>query len=302
MRFNFRVGKDIGRELAKPPPDQFFLEFLALGRAHARQDDHGPAARPCSLRRAIYAPRCCGKALAAVGREMVLAAFAGAPSLQPALLRQPRSRGPHQSFIETEGGRQADQAAKCDGAAPRHDGVAEDGHDQRSAAQRPLTAIARDQLRSGSGSGGVSGHFGPFLKGTRRVAIYDTENVDFVSFVYQNVLKLAKSTGQVCIRKRWIRSSRRRRGWMKMRSNGGFSTVSTPRRKSSPRIGCRSATAIPWFVRSPSTPIRRSSACCRKAIGSRARRRSSARRSSSPKSRMKAVMARISTARPRPWA
>ncbi len=90
---------------------------------------------------------------------MVFAEFAGAVPLQPPVLREARGRGPDQPLIESKGRRQRDQAAQGDGSTPRHDGIAEYGHDERAASQRPLPAKAGDEF-SGSG-GGVGGHFSP---------------------------------------------------------------------------------------------------------------------------------------------
>ena len=44
-------------------------------------------------------------------------------------------------------------------ASPGHDGIAEQRHDERAAAQRPLAAKARDQF-GGGGSGGGRGEGG----------------------------------------------------------------------------------------------------------------------------------------------
>src|SRR5216683_5834427 len=75
-RIELGVSKYIGRELTKPPPDQFFSEFLLLRRAHGRQDNQGPAARPFLIRFTVNSLRRLGEALASVMRQMVFAEFA----------------------------------------------------------------------------------------------------------------------------------------------------------------------------------------------------------------------------------
>ena len=111
------------------------------------------------------------ESVAAVVRQPIFAELAGAASLEPAVLRQPRGRGAHQAFIQAERRRQCDQAAESDGPATRHDGIAEQRHDQRTAAQRPLPAKSSHQLGGGSeGNGSVFGHVRSVLK----AHLYDT--------------------------------------------------------------------------------------------------------------------------------
>ncbi len=104
----------------------------------------------------------------------------GAAPLEPAVLREARGRGPHQPLIESERRRQGDQAAEGDGAAPRHDGIAEYGHDERTAAQRPLAAKARDEFGGGGGSfSGGGGAVRSFFAIVARSICCDTKIIDF---------------------------------------------------------------------------------------------------------------------------
>src|SRR5882724_8442323 len=73
-RIELGVGKYIGRELAKPSPDQFFSEFLPRCRPRGRQDNQGPAARPFRIRFAVNAPRRLGESLAPGARYRSLPA------------------------------------------------------------------------------------------------------------------------------------------------------------------------------------------------------------------------------------
>ncbi len=128
------------------------LSLLALGGPHRRQRPPSPAAGPFAVRLAVNALRRLGESFAAVLRQTVLAELAGAPPLEPTVLGQPRGRGAHQALIQAKGRRQRNQAAQGDRAAARHDGIAEQGHDQRAAAQRPLTAKAGDQFGGSTAS------------------------------------------------------------------------------------------------------------------------------------------------------
>src|SRR5258707_3320336 len=92
-------------------------------------------------------------------RQMVFAEFSRAASLEPACLGKSCGRRSHQPLIESKGRRQSNQAAERNGPTPRQDGITEQGHDERAASQRPLTAKARDELSGGGGS--VIRHFSP---------------------------------------------------------------------------------------------------------------------------------------------
>src|ERR1700730_3131224 len=153
------MSKYVGREFAKPSPDQFFFDFLPFRGAHGGQNHQRPATRPFRVRCAVDAPRRLGEPLAPVMRQTVFAEFAGAVSLEPTVLCEPCRRGSYQALIEPKRSRQGNEASQGDGTTARHDRIDENGHDERAASQGPLPAKASNEISSGGGGG--DGHFWP---------------------------------------------------------------------------------------------------------------------------------------------
>src|SRR5882757_1233606 len=239
-RIKFRMRKNRGGNLAEPAPDQFLADGAPLGRAHRRHDDQGPSARPLRVRFAVNALRRLGEAFATVLRQPILAELALTAAREPAVLNEPGSRRAHQPLIQPKRRRQVDQAAQSNGAAPRHDGVPKQGHDERSAAQRALPAKASNQFDSAGG--GVFGH----VRRSKSADCYDTKNIAFPYFLYHYNAIGHQRRHEVCTRKAWMRKPRtRRRRSTKAHSNSASWPVWTPRKRSSPRTGCPPATAIP---------------------------------------------------------
>jgi hypothetical protein len=64
---------------------------------------------------------------------------------EPSFGRQPRDGGPHQPLGQPEGPGKVDQAAEGHGPAAGRDGITEDRHEQRPAAQWALAVKAAQQ-------------------------------------------------------------------------------------------------------------------------------------------------------------
>src|SRR5580658_10037308 len=106
---------------------------------------------------------------------MVFAELAGTPPFEPSILGETRGRGSYQPLIQSKRLRQGNQAAESDGAAARHEGVAENRHEERPTPQRPLAAETREEFCGG----GAFAHFSHCSMKFHR----DTENIDFCYFL-----------------------------------------------------------------------------------------------------------------------
>ena len=154
VRRVLRMREHAVADFAEPAPGEIASQRLPFRSRHGRQDHQSPAARPLRCRTAVNPHGGFGKALAPAGREPILAQVADAAGIEPSLLSKTRCCSAHQALVEAEGRRNANEAAKRNRAAPRHDAVAEDRHDERAGAQRALTAEARDE--SGRNGGKTS--------------------------------------------------------------------------------------------------------------------------------------------------
>ena len=148
------MREHIGGDLAEAAPHQFLANLISLGSPHRRHDDQRPAAGPGRIGFAVDALGGLREPGASILRQVIFAELARPAPLQPAVVREPRGRGAHQTFIQPKGSRELNQAAQGDGPAPRHDGIAEQRHDERTAAQRALAAKSGDQIGGGGEGGG----------------------------------------------------------------------------------------------------------------------------------------------------
>jgi hypothetical protein len=85
-----------------------------------------------------------GEARTSVVRQAIEADATAALRADPLLVGEPADGRAHVSIGDAEWTRELDEAAECDDAAARCDCIAEDRHEQRAAAQWPLTAKACD--------------------------------------------------------------------------------------------------------------------------------------------------------------
>ena len=150
----FGMCEDAVADFAEPAPREIASQRLPFCSRHRRQDHQSPAPRPLRCRTAVNPRGGFGKALSPAGGEPVLAQVADAAGIEPSLLGEARCCGAHQALVEAEGRRNANEAAQRNRAAPRHDAVAEDRHDERAGAQRALMAEARDESGRNGGKGG----------------------------------------------------------------------------------------------------------------------------------------------------
>ena len=149
--------------------------------------------------------------------------------------------------LRPKGAASSNQAAERDGAAARQQRVAEQGHDQRSGAQRALAAKARDELGGGGRRRGSRRRMhGCKCKRSRRQMTHKKLKLCIFCVTMASTSRQAAATargGRMYTQALDVHGDSRRRPSTSRSASGAFRRASIARRRSSPRTGCPPAIA-----------------------------------------------------------